>query len=353
MFKPARHLIGAAILATITILALILAQLLPDFWFSFYTDFSLAAMRVLGVAFGWIPFAFWEILLVILLLSFLCGLVVAIKKGKGAGYLCAVLEFVTLQIMLFVLLWGLNGFAPTIGEQTGLEVKEYSVEELRDATAWYAQQASYYSGWVDRDEDGEVLLPEFSEMSDAGVAAYEQLARKNDRFETSIPQVKPLLGSEAFAYMGNTGIFVCLTGEAAVSTNAFALAQPFTICHEMGHSLAVTREDEANYLAFLACQTSKNVLFRYSGYYNAYLYCYEALYDQNPAEARKIRETCSEQLLNDIEVHTEYDKQYEGEVQQFAQSVNNAYIKTFDENGVQSYGMVVDYLIAEYLKTAR
>ena len=29
-------------------------------------------------------------------------------------------------------------------------------------------------------------------------------------------------------------------------------------------------EDEANYLAFLACRASENDLFRYSGYYNAF-----------------------------------------------------------------------------------
>lgn len=352
MFKPTRHLIAAAIMATVTFVAVVLARCLPDFWFSFYTDFSRGATQVLGVVFGWIPFPAWEILLVLLVIAILCGLVYAVRTSRGRGFLCAMLELAVLLIMLFVGLWGLNGFAPTIGEQTGLEVKEYTVEQLQEAASWYADEASFYSAAVKRDEDGNVLLPEFSELSDAGVAAYERLAEENDRFKLPIRQVKPLLVSEAFAHMGSDGVFMCLTGEAGVSSEAFGLTQPFTICHELGHSLAVAREDEANYLGFLACQASDTPLFRYSGYYNAFVYCYEALYDKSPAAARKVREHCSDELLRDIDLHAEYDQQYEGEIRTIAQAVNNAYIKTFDEAGVRSYGLVVDYLVADYLKMA-
>ena len=39
-------------------------------------------------------------------------------------------------------------------------------------------------------------------------------------------------------------------------------------------------------------------------------------------------------------------------MQKAAQAVNNAYLKAFTEAGTKSYGQVVDYLIAEYLKTS-
>ena len=57
-------------------------------------------------------------------------------------------------------------------------------------------------------------------------------------------------------------------------------------------------------------------------------------------------------MLHDSSVHVAHNKQYEGKVQQAAQAVNDAYLKTFREEGVKSYGLVVDYLIAEYLKSA-
>ncbi len=350
MFKPIRNLIGAAILAVLTAAAVGLARFLPGFWFSFYTDFSRDAMRYLGAAFGWVPFPVWELLLALLVLGLLGGLIYAVKKLRILGYLTAVLELGVLLAALFMGLWGLNGFAPTIGEQTGLEVRPYSTDQLQAAAAWYADQASLWSARVERDQAGDVVLPDFETMSDQAVAAYGRLAEYNERYALSISRVKPLLVSEAFAYTGTTGIFVCLTGEAGVSTETYPLAQPFTLCHELGHSLAVVREDEANYLGFLACWASESPLFRYSGCYNAFIYCYNALYDESAAKARSLWDRCSEELIHDADVHVEYNKQYEGTVQQAAQAVNNAYLKTFDEAGVKSYGLVVDYLIAEYLK---
>ena len=350
MFKPIRNLISAAVLALLTAAAVGLARFLPDFWFSFYTDFSRSAMGALGAAFGWVPFPIWEALLVLLVVAILGGLIYAVRHKRILGWLTGLVELAVLLAALFMGLWGLNHFAPTIGEQTGLEVKEYTADQLKAAAAWYADQASAWSVRVERDEAGDVILPEFSQLSDEAAAAYGRLAETDERFAISIPRAKPLLASEAFAYMGTTGIFVCFTGEACVSTETFALAQPFTVCHELGHSLAVAREDEANYLGFLACRSSESELFRYSGWYTAYIYCYNALYRENPSAALRLWDRCAEEVLHDSDVHVEHNKQYEGKIQQAAQAVNDAYLKTFDEAGVKSYGLVVDYLIAEYLK---
>lgn len=349
MFKPIRHLIGSAVLALLCAAAVGLARFLPGFWFSFYTDFSRSAMSVLGAALGWVPFPVWEILLALLILALPFGLADAVKKARVLGFLTAVLELLVLLVTLFMGLWGLNHFAPAIGEQTGLEVREYSLQELKDAAAWYAEQASAWADQVERDAAGNVVLPDFAAMSDTAAAAYDKLGAAQPRFANPAPRVKPLLVSEAFAYMGTTGVFVCLTGEAGVSTSTYPIAQPFTICHELGHSLAIAREKEANYVAFLACRASEDPLFRYSGYYNAFIYCYNALYGQEASAARALWKKVSQNLIHDSDVHVEYNKQYEGKVQQAAQAVNDAYIKTFDEAGVKSYGLVVDYLIAEYL----
>ena len=353
MLKPIRHLIGAGVLAALTAAAVGLARFLPEFWFSFYTDFSRAAMRYLGAAFGWVPFPVWELLLGLLLLGAVAGLIYAVKKARVLGFLTGLLELLVLLTALFVGLWGLNGFAPDIGTQTGLKLERYSVDQLKKAAAYYADEASAWSVRVERDEAGNVVLPELEALSQEALAAYGRLAEENERFAVSLPRVKPLLGSKAFAYMGTTGVFVCLTGEAAVSTETFPLSLPFTVCHELGHSLAVAREDEANYLGFLACRASERPLLRYSGYYSAFLYCYNSLYAEDAAAARSLWERCSAELLRDCDVHVAHNKQYEGKVQEAAQAVNDAYIKTFDEAGVKSYGLVTDYLIAEYFANHR
>jgi hypothetical protein len=42
-------------------------------------------MRALGVAFGWIPFPLWEVLLVLLVLSIPVGLVHAIRRSRSSA----------------------------------------------------------------------------------------------------------------------------------------------------------------------------------------------------------------------------------------------------------------------------
>ena len=349
LLRPIRNLIGAGILVVLTGASVALAKLLPDFWFSFYTDFSRKAMGVLGVAFGWIPFPLWEVLLVGLVLSVPVGLIVSIRKRRVLGWLTALLEGLCLLVFLFVGLWGLNHFAPPLNEQLGLEVRPYTESELKKAARYYAQQASSEARLVERDGNGDVILPDFSELNTLAVAGYEALGAECPRLADPVDHAKPLLVSEAFAYMGTTGVFVCLTGEPSVSTAASTLEQPFTVCHELGHSLAVAGEDEANYCAWRACRASDSPLLRYSGSYNAFIYCYNALYEVNKTAARSLWELCSEELIHDCDAAVEHNRKYEGPVQNTAQSVNNGYLKAFDEEGVRSYGLVVDYLIAEYL----
>ena len=349
LLRPVKNLIGAGILIVLTGTSIALAKALPDFWFSFYTDFSRKAMHVLGIAFGWIPFPLWEMLLVLAVLSIPVGLIVSIRKRRVLGWLTAVLEGLCLLLFLFVGLWGLNHFAPPLSGQVGLEVREYTQTELKKAARYYAGQASADAVLVERDENGDVVLPSFSEMNDLAQAAYRKLGADCPRLAEPVGKAKPLLVSEAFAYMGTTGVFVCLTGEPSVSTASSLLEQPFTVCHELGHSLAVAGEDEANYCAWRACMASDSPLLRYSGSYNAFIYCYNALYEVNKTAARALWDDCSNELIHDCNTAVEHNKKYEGKVQTAAQSVNNGYLKAFDEEGVQSYGLVVDYLIAEYL----
>lgn len=353
IFRPIRHLIGSGILLFLTALAVLLARLAPKFWFSFYTDFSRGAMRFLGTITGWIPFPIWEILLILLVLAIPAGLIVAIKKRQVLGWLTSLLEGILLLIFLFVGLWGLNHFAPSMSEQIGLEVKPYSKSQITAAAKYYADRAGHYAVLVDRDENGDVIFPEFSEMSKLAADAYKTLGDQNPRFSDPVQKAKPLLFSEAFAYMGTTGIFVCLTGEPGVSTDTYIVDQPFTICHEMGHSLAFAAEDEANYCAFLACRASDSPILNYSGYYCAFFYCYNALKRQDAKAAQNLWKYCSEELKHDSATQYTHDAQYEGVVQNTVQKANDGYLKTFrQEEGVQSYGLVADYLIADYLQQA-
>ena len=348
MIKPIRRVITAGIFLVLTAGCFALAKYLPGFWFSFYPAVSVRILSAIGAVTGAFPFCLWEILLILLILWGIISLVLAVKGKRIVRWLTGVLELASILLFVFVGSWGLNHFGPTAAQKLSLDVREYTQEELRDTTAYYAAMAGSLAESVPRAEDGSLQLPSVRELG--AQAAADAKAMPQPLFQSVSGRVKPLLSSRLFSYLGITGIYVDLTAEPCINTETYAASLPFTLCHELSHSCAVAAEEDANFCAYLICENSTDALFRYSGYYSAFLYCYNALYENDPKAASAIYQSANALLRQDLSGSVEYYDRYEGPVQEAASKVNDTYLKTFgEEQGVQSYGAVVDLLIAHRL----
>ncbi len=178
------------------------------------------------------------------------------KRRSLLRWLAGVLLGVSAGLFAFVGLWGLNHFGPSVGQTLGLDVREYSKQELIAATAYYAAQANEYAARVDRDADGKTVYPAFSELAAQAPAGYAALAERYEQFTGALDPVKPLASWRLFSQTGTTGIFVCFTAEACVNPDTYTAWIPFTMCHELAHRQAVAAEDDANFCAYLACMAS-------------------------------------------------------------------------------------------------
>ena len=274
--------------------------------------------------------------------------------GNWSAVVTGVLLAVCVGVFLFTGLWGLNHFGPGVGETLGLDVREYSKEELIAATNYYAAQATQYAGTVQRDEQGRAQLADFQTRSKQAGDGYLSLRSAYPQFDGAVDPVKSLLSWRLFSQFGTTGIFICFTGESCVNPDTYEAWVPFTMCHEIAHRQAVAAEDEANFCAYLACMENPRNDFRYSGAFAAYIYCNNALAKVDRSAAASIWKNVADGVRADAQAANEHYAQYEGKVQDAAQKVNDAYLKAFsEESGVQSYGEVADLLIAWYLqKTA-
>ena len=255
-------------------------------------------------------------------------------------------------VFLFVGLWGLNHYGPSVAERVGLEVTGYTNAQLTETTAYMAAQAGAWADQVERSEAGD-MKTDFAALSKSARLGYEALGETYAFFQTEepLPRVKRLLAPNIFSYAGITGIFVPFTGESGVNPDTYAASLPFTMCHELAHRLSIAAEDEANFAAFLACTAHSDAVFQYSGWYSAFIYCYNALYEADRAAATEIWDNMSDTLRADCRRANDHYAPYEGAVQDAAQQVNDAYLKAFDEeDGVQSYGKAADLLIAWYLQ---
>ncbi|MCR4672183.1 MAG: DUF3810 domain-containing protein [Lachnospiraceae bacterium] len=350
---------AAAILTGLSLLGMAAGNYFPDLLFPWYREMSRFLLDIISRATAFVPFALWEPLVLLIAAGIITSLILVIGQKRGLEgflkWLGSTLLTASILFFAFNLLWGLNHYGPDLSEELGLEVGEYTLDELKEAVRYYMTEAESLAETVERDEEGELVHDDLREwMAEAG-SSYEKLSGEYHIFSGSTVPVKKM--SVFWLYMshaGFTGIFIPHTAESTVNPNSAVIDLPFTMCHEAAHRCTIASEDEANFAAFLACSVSEDPDFRYSGYYQAFISVYNALYKADSTAASTLWTEDYELLRQDCSAAGNHYQKYEGQVHKAAEKVNDTYLKSYSEkSGVQSYGEAADYLIAWYFEKYR
>ncbi|MBQ8833569.1 MAG: DUF3810 domain-containing protein [Oscillospiraceae bacterium] len=309
---------------------------------------------------GGVDFLLWQLLAVALAVVILASLVVVLAMKKNlvtwAGWVLAALSLV---YMLHTALWGLNYYAGDLAEDMRLEVAQYTLEELTEATEYYRDKANSLSLDVPRDSEGNVEYPDFDTLANMAGEGFQTLTYSYSYpvFAGSTYPVKELGWADMYTSMGITGFTFGLTGEAAVNPQIPDVSLPFTICHEMAHRMCIASERDANFTGFLACSVHSDVTFRYSAYFMAYRYCYNALASVNTqaaaAAAARVSNGVGDALRYDLNAYNSfYSQKKSASATKIADTVNDTYLKASGEvSGVASYGQVCDLLVNWHIQT--
>ena len=301
-----------------------------------------------------VDFLVWQGLLVALVVIVLAGLtaVLAMKKNiiPWAGWSLALVCFVYL---VQTLVYGLNYHAGDLADDIRLEVSQYNLFELVEATTYYRDQANVLAEQVVRDTDGNVIFDDFDTLAAKAGEGFKVLTYEHSYpvFAGSTLPVKKLGWADMYTSMGITGFTCGITGEAAVNPQIPAVSLPFTMCHEMAHRMCIATERDANFAAFLAGSVHPNIQFQYSAYFMAYRYCYTALASVNTMDSanavQEIVSGLSASLQNDlVRYDTFFSSHRDASATKLADNVNDTYLKiSGDENGINSYGQVCDLLV--------
>ena len=122
---------------------------------------------------------------------------------------------------------------------------------------------------------------------------------------------------------------------------------PHTVCHELSHLRGFMREDEANFIGYLACIGSDNEGFRYSGYLTGWIYATNALAKADQEAYWEICGQLSEKAWEDLRHNNEFWGKYEGKTAEVSNRMNDTYLKLNSQSdGVNSYGRMVDLMLA-------
>ena len=303
---------------------------------------------------GTVDFLLWQLLAVALAVVVLASLVAVLATKKSViawgGW---VLSACALVYLLHTAVWGLNYYAGPLSEDLRMEVSQYTIDELAEATEYYRDRANILSQQVKRDGNGNVAYPEFEKMADRAYMGFQRLVydRSYPVFAGSTLPVKKLGWADMYTSMGITGVTFGMTGEAAVNPQIPQVLLPFTMAHEMAHRMCIASERDANFAAFLACSVHPDVEFEYSAYFMAFRYCYNALASVKTVSAAEytasLREGIGDLLRRDVNAYANFfEKNQDAAATDLANTANDTYLKTSGEkSGIKSYSEVCDLLV--------
>ena len=298
-------------------------------------------------------------LIVYLLVALLVGCVILLithllqrrqKLVRLVSFLLSLCIAAGVMINLMYWLWGFNYARPTLGTQMNLEVKSRSYSELKLLCDNLSSEANQLRSVVSEDENGIFKLTDditsyFRELP----AAYASLGQAYPMFSRKTYPAKSVYASEAMSYAGISGIFIPYTAEANVNVHQPPLLLLSAAAHETAHYLGVAKEDEANFVAYLACMQSDIPSIRYSGVMLALIHATKKLKEVDENAFTLVRSTYSDGMIRDLENYNAYWDKHEGKIEEKVNEINDAYLKhNQQENGVESYGMMVDLLLAYY-----
>jgi len=311
-----------------------------------------AISRMLRWLFGWVPFSIGDILYAIagiLIISAIWKLIRAIiqKRVNSSWLLRSGVRVMTWWLCIYIvfnLFWGLNYNRLGIAHQAGLEVTRYKTAELDTLVNLLI---------VRMNQLREVSLPERNPLM------HKRTLFKNAFAAYSVPDgdapflryggqsVKPSIYSHVGNYLGFTGYYNPFTGEAQVNTTVPVFVQPFTTCHEIGHQMGYAKENEANLAGYLTASHSSRPAFKYSAYFDLYLYAIRDLYQRDSTRSLELFEQLSPGVKADISALRDFNLKHVGFMEPLVRSLYAQFLRVNQQpGGMMSYNQVVAMVIA-------
>ena len=235
--------------------------------------------------------------------------------------------------------------------------RDYTVKELAIVRDYVVKQCNELAEVMERDENGYILYGE--DIGQCAVSEMKRMGEKYPLLDGYYPVPKKLTFSGFFSQQYMMGYYFPFSMEANYNKKMYISNVPSTICHELSHVKGFIYEDDANFIGYLACTSSEDAFFRYSGYLGVLNYLNRDLYNSlgRSDEAYQAYEKCSplvehdnifltKEAWEDVEsravIDTEIVKEASRSFLETNLQVNGV------EEGIASYGNVVESLLIYY-----
>ena len=315
-------------------------------------------VNTIGRGMSYAPVSVVEILLYLLILYILISLVIGAwrimehTRGFGESLLKGFLWLVRtagVLAMIFMLFGGTNYSRETFAQAAGMDVQTPAREELVSFCNTAIEHVNELAPQMKRDVDG-CMVAESTYKTDAP-AAMAALGEEFPALSGYYPNVKDVFVDAILSYQDTTGFYSPFTIEANINGDMPDYDIPFIACHELSHLKGFMREDEANFIGWLAAVKADKAYMNYSGWLVGFIYAGNALAKYDMETYTQLHAKLDRRVRDDLAYGTAYWKQYEGPVAEIHEQVNDAYLKiNHQSDGVESYGRMVELMLAYYEK---
>lgn len=266
------------------------------------------------------------------------------RIGAGAVLVLGVLGF------LYTVNCGINYYRVPFSSYLDLDLGGFSQKELEELCMRLKGELEAAAEAVVKEYGG--IVPDSKISRGFPEQAREDMRRLADQYpqlSVHYPRPKPVAVSKILSLQSLSGVYSPFTIEANYNQDMTAYNIPHTACHELSHLTGFMREEEANFIGYLACVGSESAYSRYSGYALGFIYANNALFRQNPQLASRLHDSLPQEVKEDFEKNNEFWKRYEGKISEASTKVNDTYLKANSQTeGVKSYGRMVDLMLAYY-----
>ncbi len=271
--RPKRRAILYISIAILTVLLNLLAWSSTAFCDAYVAYVFPIWTNTYGRLTGLFPFSVGEWMLVLGMIAVVLTVVIAAAFAVlPRSFVKAYFRFAAWVLLCVCLIMTLNcsmlyHVTPFAEQYLGGEPGEYSVDELVRVRNFVVSQCNRLSAEAARDERGYVIYP--GDESVLQRKACQEMGRLGEdyvRLRGYYPRPKPMLFSDFMCQQNMLGWYFPFSLEANYNRVAYIMNRPASMCHELAHLKGYIYEDEANFIAYLACVESDDIYFEYSGY---------------------------------------------------------------------------------------
>lgn len=338
-----------ALLLPVQLILLRILRLFPEFVETYYSQGIYPfTSKLLRYVFGWIPFSFGDVIYVLLIILALRWIYKNIYRlwQRPVWFFVDITASISIIYLVFNLMWGLNYLRPPLHKTLELQ-NDYTTEQLFRTTLRLVSKSNELHRALGYRDSVKIDLPySQNEIFDLSIQGYKKLEKEFPSLYYHPVSLKKSGWSLGLTYMGYSGYYNPLTGEAQVNRLIKSYKFPVVACHEQAHQIGYAAENEANFIATLAALHNDDLYIRYTGYIFALRYCLNELARRDMGLYEEVLPSVNKGILESYREMREFWLSYKNPFENLSKAFWDQFLKANNQaKGINSYSYMVALVV--------